>query len=234
MSLNRTKTDPQLGLEIHKHLLACGVETPGVGTMQPRTSSGRVFTDRKTQIEYIENKIADVLMALGLDLTDDSLIETPKRVAKMYVGEIFFGLEIEAFPKCTAVQNKMHYDEMVVERNVNVKSNCEHHLIVIDGFATVAYIPKAKVLGLSKLNRVVEYFAKRPQIQERLTSQIYHALQYILETDDVAVVIDARHFCVAARGIEDTGSTTITSKLGGCFKDDLATRAEFMSIATSR
>ena len=168
--------------------------------------------------------------ALGLDLSDDSLMDTPKRVAKMYVNEIFWGLDYEAFPKCTAVDNKMKYDEMVIERNINVQSNCEHHFVVIDGLATVAYIPSEKVLGLSKLNRVVEYFAKRPQIQERLTEQVYYALQYILQTDNIAVVVDAQHYCVKSRGVEDTGSSTITTKLGGCFKNDPQARAEFMAI----
>ena len=167
---------------------------------------------------------------LGLDLKDDSLIDTPKRVAKMYVNEIFWGLDYEAFPKCTAVENKMEYESMVIERNINVQSNCEHHFVVIDGVGTVAYIPNKKVLGLSKLNRVVEYFAKRPQIQERLTEQVYYALQYILDTDNIAVVIDAQHYCVKSRGVEDVGSSTITSKLGGGFKDDPALRHEFMNM----
>jgi GTP cyclohydrolase I len=152
----------------------------------------------------------------------------------MYTNEIFYGLDIEAFPKCTTVENKMLYDEMVVERNVNVQSNCEHHFVVIDGFATVAYIPSNRVLGLSKINRVVEYFSKRPQIQERLTEQIFHALQYILDTENVAVVIDAQHFCVRSRGVEDTGSRTVTSKLGGGFKTDPSVRAEFMRMVTVR
>jgi GTP cyclohydrolase I len=168
---------------------------------------------------------------LGLDLEDDSLTDTPKRVAKMYTNEIFWGLDYEAFPKCTAVSNKIEYDEMVVERGINVQSNCEHHFVVIDGTATVAYIPNRKVLGLSKMNRIVEYFSKRPQIQERLTAQIWHALEYILETDNIAVVVDAQHFCVKSRGVEDVGSSTTTSKLGGAFKKDPVTRTEFMSLA---
>jgi GTP cyclohydrolase I len=151
----------------------------------------------------------------------------------MYVNEIFWGLDYDAFPKCTTVSNKMRYDEMVIERNINVQSNCEHHFVVIDGLATVAYIPKDKVLGLSKINRVVEYFSKRPQIQERLTEQIYHALQYILGTDNIAVVIDAQHFCVKSRGVEDVGSSTTTSKLGGVFKSDPSVRLEFMNIVNS-
>jgi GTP cyclohydrolase I len=149
----------------------------------------------------------------------------------MYTNEIFWGLDYEAFPKCTTVDNKMHYNEMVVERNVNVQSNCEHHFVVIDGLATVAYVPKQKVLGLSKINRIVEYFAKRPQIQERLTEQIFHTLCFILETDDVAVMIDAQHYCVKSRGVEDTGSSTVTSRLGGGFKTDPAARQEFYNIA---
>ena len=148
----------------------------------------------------------------------------------MYVNEIFWGLDFDAFPKCTTVENKMNYDEMVVERNVNVQSNCEHHFVIIDGLATVGYIPKDKVLGLSKINRIVEYFSKRPQIQERLTEQVYYALQYILGTDDIAVVIDAQHYCVKSRGVEDVGSSTVTSKLGGCFRTNPEVRTEFMSI----
>jgi GTP cyclohydrolase I len=171
---------------------------------------------------------------LGLDLTDDSLIDTPKRVAKMYVNEIFWGLDYDAFPKCTTVDNKMKYDEMVVERGINVQSNCEHHFVVIDGKATVGYIPNQKVLGLSKINRIVEYFSKRPQIQERLTEQVYFALQYILETDNIAVVIDAQHYCVKSRGVEDVGSSTVTSKLGGVFKSDPAVRTEFMNIVNKQ
>ena len=221
MSYNKTKTDPELGQKIHEHLVKMGVETP--------TKDNSL--DRKEKIEVIEAHFNGIMRALGLDLEDDSLMDTPKRVAKMYVNEIFWGLDYDAFPKCTTVANKMKYDEMVVERNVNVQSNCEHHFVIIDGLATVAYVPNEKVLGLSKINRIVEYFAKRPQIQERLTEQVFHALCYILETENVAVMIDARHYCVAARGVEDTGSSTVTTKLGGGFKTDPAARAEFLSIA---
>jgi len=223
MSFNKTKCDPALGKAIHEHLVKCGVETPVT----------KNSLSRSEKISLIETKFRDIMIALGLDLSDDSLVETPIRVAKMYVSEIFWGLDYEAFPKCTTVDNKMHYDEMVIERNVNVQSNCEHHFVIIDGLATVAYIPNEKVLGLSKINRVVEYFSKRPQIQERLTEQIYHALQYILETDNIAVVIDAQHYCVKSRGVEDTGSSTVTCKLGGCFKDEPAVRAEFMNIVNA-
>jgi GTP cyclohydrolase I len=190
--------------------------------------------DRKEKIDHIEAHFTHIMRILGLDLSDDSLIDTPKRVAKMYVNEIFWGLDYEAFPKCTAVDNKMKYNEMVCERNINVQSNCEHHFVVIDGLATVAYVPNQKVLGLSKINRIVEYFSKRPQIQERLTEQIFHTLQYILDTEDVAVMIDAKHYCVASRGVEDTGSSTVTSKLGGGFKSDPAARAEFYQLARGR
>ena len=222
MSYNKTKSDPVLGLEVHNYLVQKGVETPVVDNRLSRTD----------KIDVIETKFRDIMIALGLDLTNDSLVDTPKRVAKMFVQEIFWGLDYETFPKCTTVENKMKYNEMVVERNVNVQSNCEHHFVIIDGVATVGYIPKDKVLGLSKINRVVEYFSKRPQIQERLTEQIYYALEYILGTSDIAVVINAKHYCVAARGVEDTNSSTITSKLGGCFKEDPAARAEFMRLVT--
>jgi GTP cyclohydrolase I len=221
MSYNKTKTDPELGKQVHEHLVKMGVETP----IKKRN------LDRKDQIDIIEGNFAEIMRALGLDLSDDSLIETPKRVAKMYVNEIFWGLDYEAFPKCTTVDNKMNYNEMVVERNVNVQSNCEHHFVVIDGVATVAYVPKKKVLGLSKINRIVEYFSKRPQIQERLTEQIFHTLCFILETEDVAVMIDAQHYCVKSRGVEDTGSSTVTSRLGGGFKNDPAVRNEFYQLA---
>jgi GTP cyclohydrolase I len=202
-----------------------GVETP--------MDNSVTNMDRKDKIEIIEGAMNIIMKTLGLDLSDDSLIETPKRVAKMYVNEIFWGLDYEAFPKCTTVDNKMKYDEMVVERNVNVQSNCEHHFVVIDGVATVAYIPNQKVLGLSKINRIVEYFSKRPQIQERLTEQVFHALSFILETQNVAVVVDAQHYCVKSRGVEDVGSSTVTSKLGGCFKNEPAVRAEFMNIVNN-
>jgi GTP cyclohydrolase I len=220
MSYNKTKCDPELGKQVHEHLVKMGVETP-------TTPNKLIRTDK---IHIIEGHFKSIMETMGLDLTDDSLIDTPKRVAKMYVNEIFWGLDYEAFPKCTTVDNKMKYDEMVIERNVNVQSNCEHHFVVIDGLATVGYIPNQKVLGLSKINRIVEYFSKRPQIQERLTEQVYYALQYILDTDNIAVVIDAQHYCVKSRGVEDTGSSTVTSKLGGCFKDEPAVRAEFMNI----
>jgi GTP cyclohydrolase I len=230
MSYNKTKVDPELGLKVHEHLVKMGVETPMI---KPGNFGYDIHQrmDRKEKIAAIEKSFKDIMSLMGLDLSDDSLTETPKRVAKMYVNEIFWGLDYEAFPKCTTVDNKMKYNEMVVERNVSVQSNCEHHFVVIDGLATVAYVPKDKVLGLSKINRIVEYFSKRPQIQERLTEQIFHTLQFILETEDVAVMIDAKHYCVASRGVEDTGSSTVTSRLGGGFKSDPEVRSEFYQLA---
>jgi GTP cyclohydrolase I len=167
---------------------------------------------------------------LHLDLEDDSLVDTPRRVAKMYVNEFFKGLDYEHFPKCTVIENKMDAG-MVAEKGIKVMSNCEHHFVVIDGVATVAYIPNQKVLGLSKLNRIVNFFARRPQVQERLTNQIWHTLNFILDTEDVAVYIDAVHYCVRSRGVEDADSSTVTSKLGGVFMHSPDTRAEFMAIA---
>ncbi len=239
MSYNKTKCDPELGQQVHQHLVAKGVETPTrfnkVKTRMGDSPGAVIYSDhldRKSKIDEIESRFSEIMEIMGLDLSDDSLMETPKRWAKMAINEIFWGLDYEAFPKCTTVDNKMKYDEMVVERNINVQSNCEHHFVVIDGVATVGYIPKQKVLGLSKINRVVEYFSKRPQIQERLTEQIYHALEHILETDNIAVVVHAKHFCVRARGVEDTGSSTVTSKLGGVFKTDPNVRTEFMRLVS--
>jgi GTP cyclohydrolase I len=232
MSYNKTKVDPELGLKVHEHLVKMGVETP----MTKPGNFGydiQQRMDRKEKIAAIEKSFKDIMVLLGLDLNDDSLIETPKRWAKMVVNETMWGLDFDAFPKCTTVDNKMKYDEMVIERNITVHSLCEHHILPIVGKATIAYVPKNKVLGLSKMPRIVEYFSRRPQIQERLTEQIFHALQYILETDDIAVVIDATHLCVSSRGVEDTSASTITTKLGGGFKTDPAARAEFMRMISS-
>jgi len=213
-----SNSDANLGKQVHQHLVKVGVETPMANNIQ------------KNKTKKIEKHFSEIMQILGLDISDDSLKETPSRVAKMYVDEIFWGLNYDLFPKCTTVDNKMNYDEMVIERNINVQSNCEHHFVVIDGVATVAYIPNKKILGLSKINRIVEFFSKRPQIQERLTEQIFHALSYILETDNVAVVVNAQHYCVKSRGIQDVGSSTVTSRLGGIFRTDPAARNEFMNI----
>lgn len=222
MSFDISKTDPELGHKIADMLNERGIQTP--------TGTGKLYTSANTKIRLIEGYMRHILFDLGLDLNDDSLQDTPNRLAKMYVNELFWGLNPENFPKCTAVENKMKYDEMVCEKNISCISFCEHHFVTIDGFAHVAYIPNNKVLGLSKMNRIVEYFARRPQIQERLTEQVYHTLAYILETKNVAVVIDAAHFCVKSRGVEDSSSRTITSKMGGSFKDNPEQRAEFLAL----
>ncbi len=224
MALNKNKTDPKLGLEVQEHLIEMKVESP-LGTYKSTP------IDNDSKIAQIEKDFTSIMKTLGLDLNDDSLQDTPKRVAKMYVNEIFYGLRTENFPKITIVENKFDYDEMLVEKGINVMSVCEHHFVGIVGQATIGYIPNGNVIGLSKLNRIVDYFARRPQVQERLTAQIYHTLCYVLKTKNVAVVIDADHYCVKSRGIEDAGSSTVTSKLGGSFKDDISTRSEFMALA---
>lgn len=220
-----SKTDSFLGQKVHQHLVNVGVETPTI-----KRTEYDSLNSKQVKLEVIEEKFRDIMKALDLDLSDDSLVETPKRVAKMYVNEIFKGLDYENFPKCTTVDNKMGYDEMVVEKDITCISTCEHHFVTIDQKATIAYIPNKKVLGLSKLNRIAKFFAQRPQIQERFAEQVFHALCFILETDNVAVVVRGKHYCVAQRGIEDSSSFTITSKLGGAFKSDASLRKEFMDL----
>ena len=218
------KSDPILGKLVQAHLERQGLNTP-------TTSS--LFDDEDTKIQSIESNIHNALLALGLDLSDDSLEDTPRRVAKMFVRELFWGLDPNKFPKCTTVENKMNYNNsFVLEKNITVHSSCEHHLVTIDGLATVAYIPNKKVLGLSKLNRIVQYFAKRPQIQERLTEQIVETISLITESPDVAVYIDAVHFCVKSRGIQDVNSSTVTLATRGKFSEpDSEVRREFLNIA---
>ena len=220
MSFDKTKADPALGQKVHQHLVSVGVETPVIDN----------GLSRKEKIQKIEDNFDEIVTTLGLDSKDDSIKDTPKRVAKMYVNEIFWGLDYASFPKITVVENKMQYNEMIVEKGISVQSFCEHHFVNIDGLATVAYIPKNKVLGISKMNRIVEYFSRRPQIQERLTEQIYHALSFILDTENVALTIDAKHFCVKSRGVEDTECSTVTSRLGGSFKAQPEVRAEFLAL----
>jgi len=170
--------------------------------------------EKKDKIESLFTEIMDVM---GLDLTDDSLKGTPKRVAKMYIEEIFSGLNPVNKPKIALFDNKYQYNQMLVEKNITFYSNCEHHFVPIIGKAHVAYISSGKVIGLSKLNRIVQYYAKRPQVQERLTNQIAEELKEILQTEDVAVIIDAKHLCVSSRGIKDETSSTVTSYFGGKF-----------------
>ena len=186
------------------------------------------------KIVKIQAHFDEIMKILGLDMTDDSLKDTPRRIAKMYVNEIFSGLETDNFPKITVIENSMQYDQMVCVQDIKVMSVCEHHFQPIDGFATIAYIPRQKVIGLSKLNRIVDYFAKRPQVQERLTKQVADSLVYILGTDDVAVHMNAKHYCVIARGIQDGHSTTTTADLRGAFKTRLETRTEFLSQCRTR
>jgi len=215
------KTDRDLGLKVETYLRKCGCETP---------VSYSFDMHHDTQVGKITESFREIMQTLGLNLKDDSLQDSPARVAKMYVDEIFSGLNYENFPKCTTVENKFSYDEMVIEKGITCLSVCEHHFVTIDMKVHIAYIPDQKVLGLSKLNRIAKFFARRPQVQERYTEQVQHALSFILETPNVAVVVEGKHYCVVQRGVEDTNSLTITSKLGGGFKTNSSLRAEFMSL----
>lgn len=184
------------------------------------------------KIDRITEHFRGIMVTLGLDLNDDSLRRTPERVAKMYVREVFSGLNPKNFPKMTSIENKLQYNEMVTVRDISIISVCEHHFVTIEGRATIAYIPKTRVIGLSKINRIARFFSRRPQVQERLTKQIADCLTQVLETDDVAVSICARHYCVIQRGVEDVNSETVTSDLRGSFRHDARTRAEFVALAT--
>ena len=179
------------------------------------------------KIAEIEQHFRAIMEIIGMDLRDDSLRGTPLRVAKMYVKELFQGLNPANMPSMTLFENKFNYNEMLVEKNINFYTNCEHHFVPFFGKAHVAYISSGKVIGLSKLNRLVEYFSKRPQVQERLTMQVGKALQTVLQTQDVAIVMDAKHLCVASRGVKDDSSNTITSFFGGKFQEE-ATKMEFL------
>lgn len=193
------------------HHIATSVDTP--------LRSDAFVMDDEQKMAVIEGKFREIMDTLGLDLTDDSLNGTPRRVAKMFVREIFSGLNPAAKPAISVFDNKFQYGEMLVEKNINVNSTCEHHFLPIVGKAHVAYVSSGQVIGLSKINRIVDYFARRPQVQERLTVQIAVELKKILKTDDVAVLIDARHLCVSHRGIEDEGSSTITAEYSGIFRE---------------
>ncbi len=203
---------------VQRALLSKGLETPMI--------ENNLTRDQKYQ--RIKSAMTDIVETLGLDLNDDSLMETPHRIAKMYVDELFSGLSYADFPKITAIENKMGVQEMVKVKDIGVVSTCEHHFVTIDGFAKVAYIPKDKVIGLSKLNRLVMFFARRPQVQERLTQKVLVALQTLAETEDVAVQIEAKHYCVKARGVMDASSDTETSAFGGVFKSDQSYREQFL------
>lgn len=205
---------------------AMGDDHIGSSASTPLRADAFTMSDAE-KIAAIKMDIARILETLGMDLTDDSLKGTPNRVAKMFVQEIFSGLHPDRKPKASTFENKYKYGEMLVEKNITLYSTCEHHLLPIVGKAHIAYISKGTVVGLSKMNRVVDYFAKRPQVQERLTLQIVEELQEVLGTKDVACVIDAKHLCVNSRGIRDIDSSTVTSEFGGKFKEP-QTRREFL------
>lgn len=216
-------------MKIEKHIedfddlgndhVGSSIETP------LRTDAFKLSSEDK--IDLIKADVRHIMETLGLDLTDDSLNGTPLRVAKMYVKELFGGLNPDKKPNASTFENKYKYGEMLVEKNITLYSTCEHHLLPIVGRAHVAYISNGTVVGLSKMNRIVDFYAKRPQVQERLTIQIVKELQQVLNTEDVACVIDAKHLCVNSRGIRDIESSTVTSEFGGKFKD-LETRREFL------
>ncbi len=204
-------------ISIHAALKACGLETPLC----------EAVLDRTTCKNRIKNHITAIMQLLNLDLSNDSLKETPYRIAKMYIDEIFSGLDYANFPKITVIANKMQIEEIVTVRDITLTSTCEHHFLTISGKAMVSYIPKDAVIGLSKINRIVQFFSQRPQVQERLTRQILVSLQMLLGTKNVAVSIDAVHYCVKARGIRDATSVTSTTALGGLFQSNKNTRQEF-------
>ncbi len=205
---------------------AIGDDHVGTSSDTPMRNDAFKLTSAE-KIDIIKDDVRHIMETLGLDLTDDSLSGTPKRVAKMFVNEIFGGLDPEKKPSASTFDNKYKYGEMLVEKNITVYSTCEHHLLPIVGKAHVAYISNGTVVGLSKMNRIVDYYAKRPQVQERLTIQIVKELQEVLNTEDVACVIDAKHLCVNSRGIRDVASSTVTSEFGGKFKEK-ETKREFL------
>ncbi len=216
--LNSKMNDERIE-EIGENHVATSAKTP------LRADAFAISDEEK--ITKIQESVKEILHTLGMDLTDDSIKGTPKRVAKAFVNELFMGLNPKNMPSASTFDNNYNYGEMLVEKNIVVYSTCEHHLLPIIGRAHVAYISNGKVIGLSKMNRIVEYFAKRPQVQERLTMQVVQAMQEALGTEDVACVIDAKHLCVNSRGIKDIESSTVTSEFGGKFKEK-ETRKEFL------
>lgn len=211
---------------LEEHLEEMGNDHVSASQDTPLRKDAFVLND-EDKIERIRENVREIMLTLGLDLDDDSLKGTPDRVAKMFVNEIFGGLHPKRKPKSSTFKNKYKYGEMLVEKNITLYSTCEHHLLPIVGKAHVAYISNGTVVGLSKMNRIVDYFAKRPQVQERLNIQIVKELQKVLGTDDVACVIDAKHLCVNSRGIRDIESSTVTSEYGGKFKQE-SVRREFL------
>ena len=205
--------------KVKEALMARGLETPLV-------DNGLSTEEKRARISAL---MSQMMETLGLDLRDDSLYKTPARVGKMFVDELFCGLDYRNFPDITVIENKMQVDEMIKVKDISFTSTCEHHFMVIDGVAKVAYMPSNKIIGLSKINRIVRFFGRRPQVQERLTQQILVALQTILETKNVAVTITATHYCVKARGVQDPTSSTTTTALGGHFKTNPSSRHEFLT-----
>ena len=206
-------------IKVRQALTEHGLETP-------LKDNGLSDDEKRARIAQC---MTTMMETLGLDLSDDSLIKTPKRVGKLFVDEIFSGLDYSKFPDITVIENKMQVDEMIKVKDISFTSTCEHHFMVIDGMAKVAYMPKNKIIGLSKINRIVRFFAQRPQVQERLTQQILVALQTLLDTQNVAVTITATHYCVKARGVQDPTSSTTTTALGGHFKNNPSSRHEFLT-----
>ena len=205
--------------------ISSSVETPML--------SNAFNTSDDEKIKNIQHHFKIIMEEMGLDLTDDSLSGTPYRVAKMYVKELFYGLNPANKPKLSTFENKYGYKKMLIEQNINIDSACEHHFLPIIGHANVAYIPKDRVIGLSKINRLVDYYARRPQVQERLVIQILSDLQQVLDTKDVIVSVTAKHLCVSSRGIKDQSSYTTTLEYGGCFSDS-AVRNEFLKVITTQ
>ncbi|WP_281071817.1 GTP cyclohydrolase I FolE [Succinivibrio dextrinosolvens] len=215
---NNSELSPEAIL-VRDALIRHGLESPWV-------DNGLTSEEKKN---IIRSHMSSIMTTLGLDLSDDSLSETPSRVARMFVDEVFSGLDYRNFPKVSVFENKMHFDEMVKVCNITVTSTCEHHFVVMDGVAKVAYMPSDKIIGLSKVNRIVQFFGHRPQVQERLTQQIKVALQTLLDTKNVAVTITATHYCVKSRGVKDQTSETTTTALGGLFKTNPSSRHEFLT-----
>jgi GTP cyclohydrolase I len=209
-----------------------GDEHIGTSYDTPLREDAFVLSDEE-KIKIIARHFREIMNTLGLDLKDDSLRGTPMRVAKMYVKEIFSGLHPQNKPAISLFENKYRYSQMLVEKNITLFSHCEHHFVPIVGKAHIAYVSSGKVIGLSKLNRIVQYYAQRPQVQERLTIQIANELKSILESEDVAVMIDAVHLCVSARGVKDVNSSTVTVEYSGCFLED-AKREEFLQYVSSK
>lgn len=228
MKQKETMLNTQLNTYPMEDILIDAIGDEHVGTSYDTPLRADAFKmDDATKIEMIEKHFKGIMEVLGLDLSDDSLRGTPKRVAKMYIKEVFRGLDPANKPDIKLFDNKYQYNQMLVEKNITLYSHCEHHFVPIIGKAHVAYISSGKVIGLSKLNRIVQYYSQRPQVQERLNMQIANELKRILQTEDVAVVIEATHLCVSSRGIKDTQSATVTAEYGGKFLD-MDVRNEFL------